>query len=137
MAAVVGGDFIEGTYNHPVLGSGVIYFKANEDATVDFGGVRTNDDANSIDGAGRTIKQMNRVRWSFENTVAWDQNVNLDLQKLTALAGDPQEADWTFQHISGAIYRGTGGPVGDLQGAANQSTFQLKVAGGGILKKIA
>lgn len=130
-----GGDIIEITWNHPTLGSGVIYPKAQEDSTFDLGGFRTGDDANMINGAGQAIRQLNRVRWSFEVLVSWDMNVNLDLEKITALAGDPQEAEWTITCINGAIYSGTGSPVGDIQGNGNQSTFPFKVSGSNTLSK--
>lgn len=135
--AAVGGDIIEITYNHPTLGSGTIYPKAAEDSTFDLGGIRTSDDANMVDGAGATIRQMNRVRWSYEGPVAWDMNDREDLDNITALAGDPVEADWTFSHINGSVWKGKGAPVGDLQGNGNQATFTLKVSGGGRLVKIA
>jgi hypothetical protein len=38
--------------------------------------------------------------------------------------------------ISGAIYKGTGRPVGDVATDANAGTLTLKVAGGGYLQKI-
>lgn len=135
--AVTGGDIIEITYNHPTIGSGVIYPKANEDNNLDLGGFRGNDDANSIDGGGRNIRSLSRSRWSCEITPSWDTTVTQDLEKMVALAGDANEAVWTIQLINGSIYSGTGSPVGDLQGNYNNATFKLKIAGGGLLKKIA
>ena len=132
----VGGDLIEITWNHSVLGSGTIFPKAAEDSTFDEGGFRGADDANMIDGSGATIKQLNRVRWSVESTVSWDMVSREDLKKITAMAGSPIDAEWTFSHISGAIFKGLGSPVGDLQGNANAATFTLKVSGGGVLTKI-
>lgn len=135
--AAIGGDIIEITYNHPTLGSGVIYPKAAEDSTFDIGGFRSSDDANMIDGAGQMIDQMNRTRWSVETTVAWDMNTGLTLERLTELTQSPLFADWTVTHINGTIYGGKGKPVGDLQGNGNAATFTFKLAGGGVLKKIA
>jgi hypothetical protein len=135
--AAIGGDIIEITYNHPTLGSGVIYPKAAEDSTFDIGGFRSSDDANMIDGAGQMIDQMNRTRWSVETTVAWDMNTGLTLERLTQLTQSPLFADWTVTHINGTIYGGKGKPVGDLQGNGNAATFTFKLAGGGVLKKIA
>jgi len=131
----VGGDITEITYNHPTLGSGVIFIKAAEDSTFNLGGVRSNDDMNGVDGGGRMITQLNRQRWSLDVTVAWDMNVNLDLEKLSALAGDPLDADYTVSHSTGAIYGGTGRPVGDVAGNGNAATFPLKLSGGGQLTK--
>ena len=82
----VGGDIIEITYNHPTLGSGVIFPKAAEDSTFNPGGFRSTDDNNMVDGAGNMIDQMNRSRWSFEGTIAWDMNVAEDLEKIVAQA---------------------------------------------------
>lgn len=132
----VGGDLIEITYNHPTLGSGVIFPKASEDSTFDLGGFRANDDANMIDGGGNMIDQLNRVRWSMESTIAWDMNSRTELEKLTALSASPVQADWTFSHINGTVYGGKGKPVGDMQGNGNAATFSLKISGGGVLKKI-
>jgi hypothetical protein len=132
----VGGDILEITFNHPSLGSGVIFPKSNEDSTLDPGGFRSNDDANMIDGGGNMIDQINRVRWSAETTVSWDMNSREDLEKAIALAASPVLADWTISHINGCVYSGKGKPVGDLQGNGNQATFNLKIAGSGVLKKI-
>lgn len=132
----VGGDIIEITYNHPTLGSGVIYPKAAEDSSFDPGGFRSNDDANMVDGSGAMIDQMNRARWRFECTVAWDMNLREDLERIADLAASPVLADWTFSHINGTVYGGKGKPVGDIAGNGNAATFPLIVAGGGKLSKI-
>ena len=132
----IGGDIKEITYNHPTIGSGVIYPKSAEDSTIDFGGLRSNDEANMIDGSGRMIDQMNRVRWSFETKVAWDNNVALELDVLCRLAASPVQTDFTFEHISGTVWGATGKPVGDLQGEGNNAVFGLKLSGGGEMKKI-
>lgn len=133
----VGGDITEVTYNHPTLGTGVFYPKSNESSNYDLGGIRKNDDANQVDGAGRSIHQMNRVRWSYELTVANDMNAtNPEVEQANALAADPEEADWTFTHINGTVYGGKGSVVGDIQPDGNVATFTLKVAGGGKLAKV-
>lgn len=132
----IGGDILEITYNHPTLGSGVIYPKSAEDSTIDLGGFRSADDANMIDGSGAMIDQMNRVRWMVETTVAWDNNVALELEKVVALSESPVQADWTITHISGTVWGGKGKPVGDLKGAGNGGTFSFKLSGGNKLKKI-
>jgi len=134
--AAVGGDVFEITFNHPTLGSGTLFAKAGEDTTFDPGGFRSNDDANMIAGDGTMIDQMNRNRWSFEGTIAWDMNEALELQQMVALAGSPVLSDWTITHVNGSVYGGQGKPVGDLQGNGNAATFTLKIAGSGTLKKI-
>lgn len=134
--AAIGGDIIEITYNHPTLGSGIWFPKSAEDSTFDLGGIRGADDANMIDGGGANIKQLNRVRWSFEGSVAWDGNTANELNQAKLLAGDPIDAEWTFTHINGTVWGGTGSPVGDIQGNGNAATMSLKVSGGGEMKKI-
>ena len=134
--AAVGGDIKEVTYNHPTLGSGSFFPKAGEDSTYDLGGLRINDDANGIDGAGNAIIQMNMARWSFEIVISHAMNDREEAQKIKDLASNPQPADWTFSHINGAIYGGKGWPVGDLNFNGNAGTATLKVSGGGDLKRI-
>lgn len=132
----VGGDILEITYNHPTIGSGVLFPKAAEDNTFDTGGFRSSDDANMIDGAGNMIDQMNRVRWMFEGAISWDMNNAEELEQLVALASSPVPADWTFTHINGTIYAGKGKPVGDYKGNGNTAQVPLKISGGSILKQI-
>jgi hypothetical protein len=132
----VGGDITEITYNHPTLGTGTWFPKASEDSTFDPGGIRGNDDANMVDGGGRTIRQLNRVRWSFAGTVAWDMNSANELEQARKLAASPVEADWTISHINGTVWGGKGAPVGDVQGNGNAGTFSIKLSGGQGLEKI-
>jgi hypothetical protein len=134
--AAVGGDILEITYNHPTIGSGIWFPKANEDSTFDPGGFRGTDDANQVDGSGKKIRQLNRVGWFVETTVSWDGNVANELDQAEALAGDPVEADWTVTHINGTVWKGKGAPVGDIQGNGNTATMAIKISGGGKLKKI-
>ncbi len=131
----VGGDITEITYNHPTIGSGVLYPKAAEDNTIDLGGFNSSDDQNMIDGGGNFIDQLNRKRWKVGVLISNDMNTKLELEKVEAMAASPVQADWTFTHISGAVYVGTGKPVGDKELNVNQSTFALTVSGGGKLKK--
>ena len=132
--SAVGGDITEITYNHPTLGTGTIYPKAKEDSTLNLGGFRSEDDENGVDGSGRTIDKMNRVRWSAECVIGWDNNVAKELEAIVAMAESPVEADWTVTHVSGQVYGGTGKPVGNLDGAMGAATFSLKIAGGGKMR---
>lgn len=138
----IGGDVLEANFNHPTLGSGTFFPKANEDSTFDLGGFRSNDDANMIDGGGRMIDQINRVRWSVEMTIASDMgstgnpNASSDLEMLKLLASSPVQADWTISHVNGTVWKGKGKPVGDIQANGNAGTIGFKVAGGGEMKKI-
>lgn len=136
--AYTGGDIVEITYNHSVLGTGTFFCKAGEDATVDTGGYRSNDDANMVTSDGQMIDQINRVRWSIEcPPIAWDMTGVDEASKIAKLAASPIQADWTIACISGAIWGGKGKPVGDVQGVTNGSTVKMKLAGGGELKNIA
>jgi hypothetical protein len=132
----IGGDILEVTYNHPTLGSGTFFPKAGEDSTFDPGGFRGDDDANGIDGGGRAIRKLNRARWSFEVMIANDMNTANDLKKIADLAASPVEADWTVAHVNGSVWRGNGNPVGDVNANGNAGTMNLKVSGGGTMKKI-
>lgn len=131
-----GGDIIEITYNHPTIGSGVLYPKAGEDNNYFPGGVTTGSDANMITSAGDPIYQMNRSRGYFVVNVANEQNTRQDLEKIIELSGHPEPADWTFTVINGVVYGGKGKPVDVPEGNINQSTFSLRVEGG-MFKKIA
>jgi len=135
--AYVGGDITEVTWNHPTLGSGRILVKASEDNTYDLGGVRGNDDANAVTGSGENIRQLNNRGWRVNlANVANDMNVDLDIEKINALAADPQEADWTFSHINGSVYGGKGAPLADIVLNTNKSTFPIVIGGGKKLIKL-
>ena len=134
--ARTGGDIVEISYNHPTIGSGVLYPKSGEEFNYDIGGIRTDDEAQGVTGDGRTLNKKTRSRWMIEGPVGWDMNVEDELQKLTDMAGDPLEADWTTTHVNGDVRRATGSPVGDVVGNAGSATIALKVAGGGVLEKI-
>lgn len=130
---MTGGDLVEINFNHPVEGSGVLFAKADEEAEFDTGGNRTSDEEKSVATSGQNIKVITRGRWGVSFVVASDLTSDDHLQKLSRMAGSPQDGTWTFSHISGAVYRGQGGPVGDVKQAAKASTIQLKVGGGGVL----
>jgi len=132
----IGGDILDVSCNHPTLGTGTAFPKAGEDSTLDLGGFTSDDSEDMIDGSGQMIDKLTRKRWGAEMTVAWDNNSRQDLEKLQALQEHPVQATFTISHVSGAVYKGTGKPVGDLKGNGNAATFPLKIAGGGKLKKI-
>lgn len=132
----VGGDLLQGTYNHPTLGTGTLYYKSGEDSTLSLGGYQSADDAGGVDASGEMIDVMTAQRWSVEGTLGWDLNNREELENLQSLQSDPEPADWTFSHVSGVIYAGRGKPVGDLSGKANNATMSLKVQGGGKLAKL-
>lgn len=134
--ASIGGDIIEVTFNHPTLGTGILYVKAAEDSSFDLGGIRTTDDKQGITGSGEMIKQMNNNRWQFGCVAAWDMNNRNDLEKVSQLAENPLDADWTITHANGTVWGGKGCPVGDYEGNGNAATFDILLQGSGKLKKI-
>ena len=131
-----GGDIIEITYNHSILGSGVIFAKSAEDSTFDLGGFSSADDSNMVDGGGNMIDTINQKRWKFGVTVSWDMNSANELEKIQKLAASPVQTDWTMSSINGTVWGGKGKPVGDYEGNGNAATFPLLLSGGGRLKKI-
>lgn len=134
----VAGDILEITYNHPTIGSGTLYCKANEDSQVDLGGYRSEDDDSMTTSDGQMIDKINAKRWSYEAPpIAWDMTETDELGKLVQLSASPIPADWTITSISGAIWGGKGKPVGDIKGSTNTGQIPLKLAGGGQLKQIA
>ena len=126
----VGGDIIEITFSHPVVGSGILLPKAGEASTYDTGGFRTDDDNNGVDGGGNAIRVMKRSRWSAEAVISNDMNTKQEYEKVVKMAGDPQAGTWTLTNINGTVYQATGFPVGDLKLDTMASTFSLKIAGG-------
>lgn len=136
MANYIGGDIIEAVCTHPVLGSYRFQAKANEAFTLDKGGFRNADEANSITGSGQAIWQMNQVRWSLEGPVAVDMLSGNEVTGLAALASSTVEGIWTLTTVSGQIYKGSGKPVGDLNADSNTAQMKLKVAGSGQLEEL-
>lgn len=131
-----GGDILEISYKHPVVGAGTWFPKSSEDGTVDPGGYRAADDANMVTGDGQMIDQINRVRWSFEGVVTWDMSTVDELNQARLLAASPILADWTITHINGTVWGGKGKPVGDINGNTNTAQMSIKLSGGGLLTKI-
>ena len=132
----VGGDITEIACNHPTLGDFRFYPKANESFTLDPGGIRNADDANNVTGDGSAIWQKNRVLWSMEGPIAVDLLGAKEMTDVPKLMESSEEGTWTVTHISGAIWRGTGMPVGDFNVDSNSVNSTLKVAGGGKMEKI-
>lgn len=133
---IVSGDIIEITFNHPIVGSGTLYPKASEDSEFDTGGFRSADDNAGIVGSGTRINKLNRVPWGLTTTIGWDMNDAQELEKLSKLAGQPKEAQWTISHVNGSVYGGSGTVVGDVKGNGNSGVIPLKLQGSNELKKI-
>ena len=136
MATFTGGDITGITCNHPTLGSFNFSSKSNESYTLDPGGFRANDDANSITPDGKSINQINRVRWFFEGVIMADFQTNQEVENIPLLSQSSDDSVWTVSLISGVIYKGTGRPVGDFNIDTNTSQSSTKISGGGRLEKI-
>lgn len=132
----ISGMLKEITWHHPVLGSGTLSPKSNEDSTIDTGGIRSADEKNSIAGDGTAIRKMEIERWSVDTMIANDDNIGLQLEAIVALASDPNEAIFKITHISGAVYQGSGFPVGDVAASFGNATIKLKLSGSNQLVKI-
>jgi len=131
----VGGDIIEVTYNHPTIGQGVVYPKANEDSTFNIGGFETADDDDAIDGSGKMIQQLNRKRGFFKVVAVNDMQVKT-FETMKSLGASSVSATWTFTVANGRVYQGLGIPVGLNEANANTSVFDLKVASGSFTQII-
>lgn len=132
----IGGDITEVVCSHPTYGDFRFAPKANESFKLNPGGIRNNDDSNSVTGDGSMIVQKNRILWSLEGPVAVDLMSATEIENIPKLMESPEPGTWTITHISGAIYKGSGFPVGDFEVDTNSVNTTLKVAGGGILEKI-
>lgn len=133
----IGGDIKEIAYKHPKVGSGIWYPKAGEDSTFDMGGFRSADDNAMIDGGGNMIDQINRVRPSLEVTIANNLNYTKnqrEYQNAIDLAKSPVLTTFVISHISKAVFKMEGKPVGDIQFNANAGTFTLKLSGSQMIQ---
>ena len=137
MPVYKGGDIEEVVCQHPELGTLRFQAKANESFTFNPGGFRSNDDDDSVTGAGTMIDQVNRKRWSMEGPLAVDMASENEVKNLPLLAKSGELAVWTISLVTGIIYKGLGKPVGDLNFDSNTAQMSVKIAGGGIMEKIA
>lgn len=134
--AYIGGDILEITYNHSIIGSGTLFCKSGEDGTLDMGGFTASDDENMITGSGHIIDQMNRRRASFEAAIAWDMTDKDELLKIKKLSESPILGSWTISSITGTVWGGKGKPVGAYTGNTNTAQITLKLAFEGELEKL-
>ncbi|MBB6236492.1 hypothetical protein HDC90_001104 [Pedobacter sp. AK013] len=132
----IAGDFTEVTCTHPTLGDFRFSPKSGESFNIDRGGIRSADD-NAVTSKGESIDVKNNKGWSVDGPIATDLKTGYEEESIIALSADPVHGVWTFSHISGAIYKGTGRPVGDIATDTNTAQMTLKVAGGGKLENIA
>lgn len=133
--AIIAGDIREASWDHDTLGSGTIYGKSNQTNTFDTGGLRSDDTKEGVDGGGNMVRRMTRGRWAVEFVPSWDMSTGT-LEDLSAMAASPIDANWTFTHENGTVYQGKGCPVSDVIGDGGEASIAIKIAGGGVLKKI-
>ncbi|AGO48217.1 structural protein [Cellulophaga phage phiSM] len=134
MANYTGGDFVEITCNHPTLGNFVFATKSDEAYTMDPGGFRSDDDAAGVTGSGDFIDKIKRVRWSFEGPLMIDLAAGTEMNSLQAISASFEQGTWTFSHITGAVFRGKGKFVGDIQIDTKESQIAAKISGGGKME---
>lgn len=134
--AFVSGDMLEIFVSHSELGQYRFSPKANESFNIIGGGVISNDDESGVTANGQMIDPMNMTRWSVEGPIALDFISGNDSDMIKKLSRSPILGNWTFSHISGTIWQGSGKPVGAHEGDSNTGLATLKVAGGGELAKI-
>ena len=133
----IGGDITDAVCSHPTLGDFRFSAKAGEAFNCDKGGIRNDDSSDGVTGNGQLIVKKTMVRWSLEGNVAVDMKSDLEQSSLNALAASGDPGIWILSSLSGAVWKGTGVPVGDLIIDTNTAQLKLKVAGGGILESIA
>lgn len=129
------GDFVEVTCAHPDLGTLVFEPISGQSGNYDLGGFTSSDDANNITAKGQRIDQMNRKPWMFEIPILNDM-ANGDQENIQALQNSTKPGEWTFAHVNGTVYSGTGKPVGEVKGDGNNGQLAIKVMGSGVLRQI-
>lgn len=128
------GEIQEVNFNHPTIGSGTFFVVSGETATFDLGGLRSADEESMVTTNGLLIDTKTRKRGFFEVVIDNDDNVREDNQIINQLAASPVPATWTFSFLNGAVYKGTGFPVGDFQPSVNDGKATLKVGAPGFEK---
>jgi len=136
MATFTAGDVREIVYQHDTLGEFRFSTKSNESYTIDFGGLRINDDANQITGNGQPIYQGNVVRWSFEGPLIANLITGRELLDLNRITESGKEGTLTITLATGAVYAAKGMPVGDIQIDTNNAQVSIKFSGGGTMALI-
>lgn len=134
--SVVAGYIQEITFNHPTVGSGVLYTIQDSDASIDAGGIRSADEMGGVDSGGRMIDQKSQNRWMVSCEISNAVNATQEMEKLAAIAASTEEAEFTFTHISGIVFRGKGQVVGDIAPNLTSAKMAVKFSGGGQLARI-
>lgn len=135
MANFIFGDCTNITVQH-TLGNFRYSPKANETFTIDRGGIRGNDDESQITANGQMMSQLNRIRWSVEGPIAVSISQTNEAETLNSMAGHFELGVWTFEMITGEVFKGLGRPVGSINSDSNTGMMTLKVAGSARLEKL-
>lgn len=131
---IIGGDIIEITANNTELGSSYTFATpTEEEATINMGGLVSTV---TTTADGRSIRSMKQTPWSVATGITWDMLGIDDLDALSKLAASKVDTDFTFTHISGAVFAGKGTPVDSLEGSAKDAKIPVTFSGGGKLKQI-
>ncbi len=135
MSNFLAGDVEDITCNH--LGITYRYSpKAGETFNIDKGGRRTKDENGDVTSNDQNIRAINNTRWSVDGPIAVDLLSGYEEDSLRLMSGSPIEGIWQITHISGAIFKGKGSPVGDIKCDSNAGTLSLKISGAGGLETI-
>lgn len=134
--SVIAGFIQEITFNHPTVGSGVLFTIQDSDATIDTGGIRSADEMGGVDTGSRMIDQKSLNRWMVSCEISNSLTATQEAEKLAAIAASTEEAEFTFSHISGIVYRGKGQIVGDIAPNLTSAKMAVKFSGGGTLARI-
>ena len=134
--SVIAGYIQEITFNHPTVGSGVLFTIQDSDATIDTGGIRSADEMSGVDTGNRMIDQKTLNRWMVGCEISNSLTGTQEMEKLSQIAASPEEAEFTFSHISGVVFRGKGQIVGDIAPNITTAKLAVKFSGGGQLARI-
>lgn len=126
---LIGGDITSITLNHPDLGSFNFKAKSGESYNLDPGGIRNNDDAESVSTDGIPIWKKTRKLAFFEGAIVTDFLTGLEFENLPKLAESVNDGDLTISHISGAIWKITGQPVGEFSFDTMEANLPIKFVG--------
>ena len=130
---IIAGDIKDLTIDHDELGQLVLEHKSTEDATVDRGGFRSNDDDGNVTSALTRIDQQNAKPWMLESVFG---NTDGAYDYLMDLAKNPLEATITATFSNANVRSGTGKCVGDVQVNEQAGTISVKFMGSGTFELI-
>jgi hypothetical protein len=132
-ADIVSGDIKQLTIDHDELGQLVLEHKSTEDATIDKGGFRSEDDDSGITSSLTRINKQTAKCWKLESVFGATDGA---YDYLADLAASTVSAVITATFSSGLIRSGSGGVVGDTEHNEQAGTISVKFAGGGKFEVI-